>query len=107
MKIDIDSNTDAESIPFCTECKHYYRDWSDVFFFQGHKYGKCLRPDGAAPEREVDLVSGRVTVKKPDLKHASLERKYDTDGITCGSRAKYFTPKNKFGTFKLLKRKDF
>lgn len=106
MKIEVDGNTDITTITFCTECKHYHRSLSDLFFLQGHKYGKCHRPDGAEPTQEVDLISGRVKVKQPDVKFASIERKYEHNN-GCGPDAKHFTPKNKFGTFKLIKRQNF
>ena len=104
MKIEVDGNTDVSAIPFCTECKWYYRSWHDLVTMQGHKFGKCERPVDNVVYIDVDLVSGKVNTPKPDTRWARVEREYDQQ---CGPSGRYFSPKDKRGLFKLLKRKDF
>lgn len=106
MKIEVDGNTDVSDVPFCTECKWYHRSWHDLVTMQGHKFGKCVRPDHKELTKEVDLVTGKVTVSKPEVKHAELERKHSFDNY-CGPTAKFFAPKSSIGTWKLLKKSSY
>lgn len=105
-------NEDITAIPFCKECKWYYRSIGDFVWGLGHKFGKCKRPDLAFETQEINLVTGKITKRAIEVNgvsghpHAEVQRKFDLDDC-CGPKAKFFTPKDKVGTFKLLKRKDF
>ena len=97
---------EAAAIPFCTECKWYYRDFGDLIW--GHRFGKCGRPVPNSMTYEVDLVTGKIRTsnKQGEIRHADVQRKFEL-GDSCGEQAKHFVPKTENGLIKALSRKIF